>query len=201
MPLNPFDGPIPGANYTSDTKNYPWHRPPEVSDLDDAIELFSKKITDEEVLPKVITMMEIGLPVVRVADIIVTGGIMAGKWTPDIAIMMAGPATHLLMILGKGYGIKKLNTGLDRPKSKFPTKVFFEEMKKYNEQQGGVAAHGVSESLSGVINQAERILDEGVSNEPAAEVKRGFAGAPNTMSMIMGEGEHPNQQVVEGSAM
>ena len=69
MPLNPFDGPIPGANYTSDTKNYPWHRPPEVSDLDDAIELFSKRITNEDVLPKVITMMEIGLPVVRIAEI------------------------------------------------------------------------------------------------------------------------------------
>ena len=33
-----FDGPIPGENFTSETKNYPWHRPPEITDYDEALE-------------------------------------------------------------------------------------------------------------------------------------------------------------------
>ena len=27
-------GPIPGENFTSDERNYPWHRPPEYTDMD-----------------------------------------------------------------------------------------------------------------------------------------------------------------------
>ena len=27
-------GPIPGENFTSDERNYPWHRPPEYTDTD-----------------------------------------------------------------------------------------------------------------------------------------------------------------------
>ncbi len=43
-----FEGPIPGENYTSDTKNYPWHRPPEFDDLDKAIDYIGKRLTKEE---------------------------------------------------------------------------------------------------------------------------------------------------------
>ena len=33
--LKMFDAPIAGENFTSDTRNYPWHRPPEITDYDD----------------------------------------------------------------------------------------------------------------------------------------------------------------------
>ena len=33
-----FDAPIPGENYTAETKNYPWHRPPDIVDYDEAID-------------------------------------------------------------------------------------------------------------------------------------------------------------------
>ena len=36
-PIQP-NAPIPGANYTSDTRNYPWHRPPDITDVDEALE-------------------------------------------------------------------------------------------------------------------------------------------------------------------
>ena len=29
--------PIPGANYTSDTRNYPWHRPSDITTYDEAV--------------------------------------------------------------------------------------------------------------------------------------------------------------------
>ena len=33
-----FDGPIPGANFTSDERNWPWHRAPDITDTDEALE-------------------------------------------------------------------------------------------------------------------------------------------------------------------
>ena len=96
------DWPIPGENYTSDTRNYPWHRPPDITDLDEAIEFSAKRLMNEDVLPNMITLMKMKIPIVRIADIFATNGIAKGKWTPDMAIMLAGPLTHMLIILAKG---------------------------------------------------------------------------------------------------
>ena len=56
-----LDGPIPGANYTSDTKNYPWHRPPDFTNLDDAIEDSVKKLTRKKSVFGLISMMQNGM--------------------------------------------------------------------------------------------------------------------------------------------
>ncbi len=121
MAFDPFDGPIPGENYTSDTKNYPWHRPPEVSDLDDAINLAAKRLMNEEVSPKILGMIDMGIPLVKIADIFATGGIMNGKWSVDMAIMLAGPITHIIKLMADGYGIDYdigLDSGRKTPRGK-----------------------------------------------------------------------------------
>ena len=45
-----FEGPIPGENYLTDTKNYPWHRPPDLVDYDEAVSYMLDKIDEPEQL-------------------------------------------------------------------------------------------------------------------------------------------------------
>lgn len=118
-----FAAPIPGANYTSDTKNYPWHRPPEFTSLDDAIEMSFKKLTEENAATGLLTMLEMGAPVSALTHTYVMSGIGAGKWTPDFAILLAGPISHIIYLMAKGYGIDP-DMGIDN-KVKPPTKSFF----------------------------------------------------------------------------
>lgn len=101
-----LDGPIPGENFTSDTKNYPWHREPEFTDLDDAIEHSAKKLTGEKAAFGLITMLKGGMDIATAADIFVTSGIGAGKWTPDFGLLMAGPIARIIEMMAKGYGVK-----------------------------------------------------------------------------------------------
>lgn len=108
-------GPIPGENYTSDTKNYPWHRPPEVTSLDQGIELAGKQLMSEDSGQGLITMLSVGLDVATLTDIFVTSGIGAGKWTPDFAILLAGPVSHIIQLLAKANGIDP-DLGIDLPK-------------------------------------------------------------------------------------
>lgn len=111
MMPNP-NGPIPGENFTSDTKNYPWHRPPEVTNIDQAIELSAKQLMDEEKSSGLLTMMQLGVPISMLTDIFVTSGIGAGKWTPDYAILIAGPVSHIMMLMAKAEGIEP-DLGID----------------------------------------------------------------------------------------
>ncbi len=59
-----MDGPIPGENYTADTKNYAWHRPPQFTNMDDAIEYSIKKIFDEEHSDAFVIMLQVGWSIV-----------------------------------------------------------------------------------------------------------------------------------------
>lgn len=137
MAINPLDGPIPGANYTSDTKNYPWHRPPEITNLDKAIDEAGKKLLDPEVADGLLTMIEMGIPISSLVEMFVTSGIGAGKWTVDYAILMAGPVSHIMCLLADGYGIK-YDLGIDT-KVKKPTKAFFEAIKIDEQRLKGVS--------------------------------------------------------------
>ncbi len=101
-----LDGPIPGANFTSDTKNYPWHRPPKYTDLDDAIEFSFSHLMDEEKYISFLTMMETGVTILQAADMFTMAGVASGKWTVDFALLLGGPVAHIMWLMCKGYGIE-----------------------------------------------------------------------------------------------
>jgi hypothetical protein len=124
---NAMDGPIPGENFTSDTKNYPWHRPPEYTNLDDAIEASFKKLTDDDAAFGLLTVIEMGATIADMTQAFVMSGVGAGKWTPDFAILLAGPVSHIMYLMAKGYGID-CDLGIEE-KSKAPTTAFFKAVK------------------------------------------------------------------------
>lgn len=126
MPIG-FDGPIPGENFTSDTKNYPWHRPPEITELDDIVEYAAQKLMSEEGSVGLLTMMEMGVDVATLTDMFITSCIGAGKWTVDMGILAAGPISHIMCLMAKGYGIE-YDLGLDS-KMKGTSKHFFKAFK------------------------------------------------------------------------
>ncbi len=151
VPSLPFDGPIPGENFTSDTRNYPWHRPPEYTDLDEAIEAAFKKLTAENEALGLLTMVEMGVDIATLTDMFVTSGIGAGKWTPDFAILMSGPVSHIIYLMAKGYGLD-CEMGLEN-RSRPPTKPFFEAMQKLDPKR-------VKEAVAGVDPEEIKTPDE-----------------------------------------
>jgi hypothetical protein len=186
MPANERSGPIPGENFTSDTKNYPWHRPPEITDLDKAIEYSFKKIMSKNTSVAVLTMMEMGVNIATITDMFVTGAIGAGKWTPDYALLVAGPVAHILYLLAKGYGLDPdlgINDDIE-----VPTKAFFNEVKRISEKKATKAALGID--VETVKDQASSMSQEPVPlDEGAEEVQEAVAPKkPMTGMMAMAEG-------------
>lgn len=122
MPLK-FEGPIPGENFTSDTKNYPWHRPPEMTDMDEIIEYSGTKLMSEESSVGLLTMIKNGVDVSTLTDIFVTSGIGAGKWSVDMGILAAGPISHIICLLADAYEID-YDLGIDDKIKGLPSAYF-----------------------------------------------------------------------------
>jgi hypothetical protein len=107
--LNPQmpSGPIPGENFTTNEKNYPWHRPPDYTDMDSALEKVVAEFEDDpSVMHKYMSFLSVGVPVTSVTDMIVTKGISKGYWTVDFGILLAGPIAKVLTIIAKTFDVK-----------------------------------------------------------------------------------------------
>lgn len=153
--INLFDGPIPGENYTSDTKNYPWHRPPEFTDFDKAIDMIGKKLLKEGAADSIVTMIELGIDVTTMAQMFLMSGVSQGKWTVDFALLLAGPVAHMICILCEMDGVD-YDLGIGEKKK--PSAVFFKEIEK--SKRGG--------NESQIIDQVKEQSDN------LAELKGGF---------------------------
>ncbi len=93
-----FDAPIPGENLTSDNRNYPWHRPPDIVDYDEAVEFMINKISEPEDLEGIFALMDLGADVVSITTVFLLTAIKQGRVGVDLAIQIAGPVSRYIEI-------------------------------------------------------------------------------------------------------
>lgn len=155
-PEKMFDGPIPGENYTSDTRNYPWHRPPEYKDIDLALDAAAKKLMDKKSAVGILTLLESGLTVASVTTMFVISGVGAGKWTPDFAVLMAGPVARMIELMAKGAGIDYTMGTEER--EDFTTINFFKGLQE-------VSSKEAQKGIKNLVQNVEEVKDT-VPTEP-----------------------------------
>lgn len=166
MPNIP-NGPIPGEQYTSNTKNYPWHRPPEITDLDKGIEAAIKQLSTRTGAFGLLTSLQSGVTIVQAADMLVTSGIGKGKWSPDMAILLAGPVARMMEIMAKDAGIE-FALGLDE--EPLPTYTYYKKK---------------VEITSGVANQAADALQANAGSIKPPTESKGFMSKPEALESEM----------------
>jgi hypothetical protein len=162
-------GPIPGENYTSDQRNYPWHRPPEFTDLDDCLEIAAKKILNQESSRSLVTMMEMGVPITALTSAFVLSGVGSGKWTPDYAMLLAGPVSHMMVLLAKGNKIDyKLGT---EERVAPPTSVHFKSLQKDNAK---------IRTIESILPDVEKRMEEVKESRNFMDMARQMSSQVNT---------------------
>jgi len=80
---------IPGQSLTDEPRNFPWERPPEIVDPDEAIRFHIDRISKEDVIDNVFFALEFGVPVKNLTDSIMTGAVSEGIHSIDISLIAA----------------------------------------------------------------------------------------------------------------
>ena len=83
-----FDAPIPGQSLTSEPKNRPWRNPPQLDTVEDAMEYYLPKLSSPEIAPRLLDVIERGIPLTSLAETIVTGGAMQGIHSIAVGILI-----------------------------------------------------------------------------------------------------------------
>ena len=66
---------VPGQSLTDYPKNYPWERPPEMTDPGDAIKFHIDRISDEDVIDNVLDLLEFGIPAKTLSESMMTAAV------------------------------------------------------------------------------------------------------------------------------
>jgi len=106
---NPFDAPIPGQSLTDTPGNPSWEHPPQFTDVEQASEYVWGKIHNERALTQIILFLKEGVPVEAIARMVLFGGFMEGKWTPDVAILLSEIVFKQIMAIGVAAKIPDIN--------------------------------------------------------------------------------------------
>jgi hypothetical protein len=162
------DMPIPGENFTSDTRSYPWHQPPKYTTLTPALDYLSKKLSDTATAKQLVSFVETKLPLYKISQIIIMEGMANGKWTLDLGLLMAGPVTKLIEIVCSVYGVE-YDLGIEEDDDE-PTGMFIWEL---NRMQARSNDRRLFRKMEAEMPEIVDAAEEGAPVEPGAAGEAG----------------------------
>ena len=83
-----------------------WERPPQHTEQDDAMEEIYMELTSEECFNACNQMIDEGIPLDQIAQVILYRGYTQGKFSPDLMLMLAEPTIYLLIAIADYADIK-----------------------------------------------------------------------------------------------
>lgn len=100
------DHPTPGASLTAGKEQkFPFTRPPELVDKQQALDFMWKKVSSPKALPQLIGLLRQDVPVVDIAQVFAKAGFAEGKWSVDMSMQLVEPATFMIMHIARKVGI------------------------------------------------------------------------------------------------
>ena len=109
-----FDGPIPGESLTAELGARPWQSPPQYSNVDEVLDYYMSRMSQEDFMVQLVDVLEMGAPVSAIANSIQLAGVMQGLHTIDSGILVMPAIMEMIMMLGDAAGVK-YESGLDNP--------------------------------------------------------------------------------------
>ena len=101
---------VPGQSLTDYPKNYPWERPPELTDFNDAIKYHMDRVSQEDVIDNVLDALEFGIPAKTLAESMMTAAVGSGIHSIDVSLIVEPIVRDFIMKAADMAGIEYKET-------------------------------------------------------------------------------------------
>lgn len=91
--IEQFQAPIPGQSLTEAPGSRPWERPPEISDPEEAVQMYLTKLSNKKVMESMLDMLELDTSVRMLTEGILRSGVANGIHSIDVSMVVA-PVIH-----------------------------------------------------------------------------------------------------------
>lgn len=111
-----LDTPIPGMSLTHELGARPWQNPPQYNTVEEVLEYYVPRLSSDEVSGQLLDVLEMGVPVTTIADTMQTAGVMEGKHTLDVGMLVLPALIEIIMLIADTAEIE-YESGLEKPDS------------------------------------------------------------------------------------
>lgn len=101
-----IDAPIAGQSLTAELGNRPWQQPPQYTTVEEALQFYIPRLTNPEMLDDLLNVMETGVPLTTLANAIQSSGVMEGKHSLDVGILIMPVLMETMAYLAEEAGIE-----------------------------------------------------------------------------------------------
>lgn len=95
-----FNAPIPGQSLTAELGARPWQHPPQYNTVEEAMDFYAPRILEPQFRDQIVDVMELGIPLTTIANSLQSGGVMQGKHSIDVGILIMPVLIEMLSYVG-----------------------------------------------------------------------------------------------------
>lgn len=159
-----LNAPIPGQSLTAELGARPWQHPPQYNTVEEAMDFYAPRILEPQFRDQLVDVMEMGIPLTTIANSLQSGGVMQGKHSIDVGILIMPVLIEMLSYVGDEEGIEyTIGTEMeDEDQDKFRDSTIAKAMrdvKQKMEQTGGELVEELPET---------GVEEESMAEEPAS---------------------------------
>jgi len=88
---DPFAGATPGHSLTEDNSRWPWGRPPQLVDPEEALEEAIVQLENPKRKSELLKLLVVGVSVETLVEGYILAAFQKGKFNPDVGILLKGP--------------------------------------------------------------------------------------------------------------
>lgn len=107
-----FNQPQAGIGMTSELGSRPWQRPPQLVKVEEVVDYYVQRLSNEEVALQVGNILKMDVPVTTLANTMQIGGVMEGVHTIDTGILATPAIMEFIMLIGDSQNIN-YQTGVE----------------------------------------------------------------------------------------
>ena len=161
-----FDAPIPGQSLTTEPKGYPWERPPQIDDPEEAIKFYINNMSKQEVMDDIYTALDEGFPLDLLVKSILTNGVMEGVHSIDLSLLIHPMLVEFIHTQAKAAGVKKIVLRANNPREEMDKK---EKQMLVSRLQRAIDKAEKKDAGTDVLEETQTFLEENRAEEPVVE--------------------------------
>ena len=155
-----FNAPIPGQSLTAELGARPWQHPPQYGTVEEAMDFYAPRILETQFRDQIVDVMELGIPLTTIANSLQSGGVMQGKHSIDVGILIMPVLIEMLSYVGDEEKIEYV----------VGTEVEDEDKDKFRDSTIAKAMRSVKEKMKEAGKEPiEELPESGVEEESMAE--------------------------------
>jgi hypothetical protein len=169
-----FQRPIPGQSLTNDPENpAAYEKPPQFTNLKQAQEWVFGKLIEEDTYVPMMNLLDSGeASVMELTQNLLYQGFRAGKWNPDMMLLLAEPVAYMFMALAERAEIDfRIDDEPDEDEDSTDISSFKEAIASKAPESKKVPQGALPKEIEDKIDEAPTsLLAPQTQSEPAAEV-------------------------------